>query len=224
MEQDLTLLRGEIVMTQNHFHSHEHISIIKPAYHVVVPKYQPIEYDSDWITWISSMSERLPSESIMFFGKNTKYLVDSLALFEGRSYYIKSGYSGALLNRAPVDITRNIMQVPTVLTHCLAIAIYMGFKEIYLLGFDLDQICKWNDRKKVRFYGFSPITANKAELDAEEEFAVSGKEWIYFWNIWHQCILLKKTAEARHCNIINATKGGMLNLFERKRYEDILRK
>ena len=141
-EQDLTKLNGQIVMTQNHFHAHEQIRTIAPTYHVVVPKYQPVEFDDDWVAWLRSMDERLPGDTTLFFGKNTKYLVDRLGLFGNRAYYMKTGLSAVVPGRAPFDITRTIFGVPTVLTQCLAIAIYMGFREIVLLGFDLDQVCR----------------------------------------------------------------------------------
>jgi Protein of unknown function DUF115. len=221
-EQDLTKLAGEIVMTQNHFHVHEHIRIIKPTYHVNVPKYQPKEFDDDWRAWLRSMDERLPSETILFFGKNNKYLVDEMGLFQGRSYYMKHGLSPVAIGNAPVNITRTIMAVPTVLTQCLAIAIYMGFKEIYLLGFDLDQVCRMNDRSQVRFYGLSPITTNRAEIEAEEATGASGMDWVAMWVFWHECNLLKKEAERRGLKIINATQGGLLNMFERCKYESIV--
>ena len=41
LKQDLTKLRGEIVITQNHFHVHPDIDVIQPKYHCVVPMYQP---------------------------------------------------------------------------------------------------------------------------------------------------------------------------------------
>jgi hypothetical protein len=219
---DLTKLRNEIVITQNHFHSHEQIDIINPMYHVVVQKYQSTEYDHDWITWLKSMDEKLPKSTIMFFGKNTKYLVDELSLFKDRVYYIKTGYSPAILNKAYIDLSKTIMSVLTVLTECLCMAIYMGFKEIYLLGFDLDQICRQNDRAELRFYGLSPITSNKAEDNEEDYQLSSGLAWLYFWMIWRQCNLLKCESEKRNIKIINATKGGLLNVFERKNFEDVI--
>jgi hypothetical protein len=220
-EQDLTRLAGEIVMTQNHFHAHDQIRVINPAYHVNVPKYQPKAFDADWRAWLKSMDERLPRETILFFGKNTKYLVDELGLFPGRAYFMKHGYSCAAIRRAPVDITRTIMAVPTVLTQCLAIAIHMGFKEIFLLGFDLDQLCRMGTRDKVRFYGNSPITANRAEVDIEQASGASGMDWVTMWIIWEQCNLLKREAERRGLKILNATRGGLLNMFERRLYEDL---
>lgn len=221
-EQDLTKLAGEIVITQNHFHAHELIQVINPTYHVNVPKYQSSDFDDDWRAWLKSMDERLPRETIFFFGKNTKYLVDQMDLFQGRSYYMKHGYNAMAARRAPVDITHTIMAVPTVLTQCLAIAIFMGFQEIYLLGFDLDQLFRMNNRSQVRFYGLSPITVNRAEIEQEEATGASGDDWIAMWLIWRQCNLLKREAERRGLKIINATRGGLLNMFERRSYEQVV--
>ncbi|PLY03575.1 MAG: hypothetical protein C0623_00735 [Desulfuromonas sp.] len=222
-EQDLTRLSGELVMTQNHFHAHDDIKTINPSYHVNVPMYQPAEYHDDWRQWLTGMNERLPTSTTLFFGKNTKCMVDELGLFQGRSYYIKTGGSFVTRRTAPVDLTRTIMPVPTVLTQCLAIAIYMGFSEIVLTGFDLDQIfLKMQDRSKVRFYGLSPITDNEAEETAEKEAAQYGKEWFYWWMIWQQCFLLKDVAEKKGIRVVNATRGGLLNVFPRKIFEDMV--
>jgi len=144
-----------------------------------------------------------------------------MGLFAGRVYFTKSGYSEFVARSAPVDLSRSIMSIPTVLTQCLAISIYMGFSEIYLVGFDLDQIYKMNDRTTVRFYGLSPITANKFESDAERNLGASGGDWLAMWRIWRQCGLLKLEAERCGTNIYNATQGGLLNVFERCAYEEI---
>lgn len=221
MTQDLTKLAGEIVMTQNHFHAHRDIAIIHPTYHVLVPKYQPKEFDGDWSAWLDSMEERLPSDTILFVGTNTKYLIDNRENLAARSFYIKSGYWSHLLSKARVDITKSIMYVPTVITECITIAIYMGFSEIYLTGFDLDQVIRLGDRDKVRFYGNSPITANQSEKNYEKETGASGLDWYNMWIIWNQLNLLKKEAELRNIKIINATNGGLLNMFDRVDYDSL---
>ncbi|SRR5258706_5804999 len=223
LTQDLTKLSGEIVMTQNHFHAHNDIKTISPKYHVLVPKYQPKEYDGDWNTWLDTMEEKLPANTIFFLGTNTKYLVDKRANMASRSYYIKPGYWSYLMTKGKVDISRLMMHVPTVITECIAIAIYMGFSEIYLTGFDLDQVIRLVDRDNVRFYGNSPITANESEKKYEKEWGASGYDWFHMWAIWHQLNLLKAEAEKRGAKIINVTNGGLLNMFERKQYADVLK-
>jgi uncharacterized Rossmann fold enzyme len=221
-ELDLKLLHGEIVMTQNHFHAHEDIAVIDPLYHVVVPKYQSSEFDDNWVEWLHSMDERLPKKTVMFFGENTKYLLEKLNLFRDRVFYMRQGYSAIFSRRAPVDITRGIMVVPTVITQCLAVALYLGFSEIVLLGFDLDQVCRIAQRDKVRFYGLSPVTANQAEISAEEQLGRTGEDWFNMWLIWKECNLLLDEAVRRGTRIVNATPGGMLNVFDRVPFDTVI--
>lgn len=220
--QDMKLLAGQIVMTQNHFHAHEDIRVINPKYHVNVPKYQPQEYDDDWRAWLRGMDERLPADTTMFFGKNTRYLVEEMGLFKGRTHYIEQGGGLALRRTAPIDLSRRIMPVPTVITQCLAIAIYMGFSEIVLVGFDLDQVCRMNDRAQLRFYGLSPITDNNAERSIDDAAISTGYEWFNMWIIWRQLSMLKNSADRNGIRIINATRGGLLNMFPRQLYEDLV--
>ncbi|MDO8581047.1 MAG: hypothetical protein Q7S13_06170, partial [Candidatus Omnitrophota bacterium] len=137
--QDLTKLSGQIVITQNHFHAHKDIAVISPKYHVMVPKYQLKEYDNDWRDWLKSMIDRLPADCRLFADGNTKYLIDEFNELKGRISYIQTGLNAIYMRKAYVDITRNIMKVPTALTECLTIALFMGFEKIYLLGCDLNQ-------------------------------------------------------------------------------------
>ena len=223
--QDLTKLKGKIVMTQNHFHAHEDIKTINPKYHVIVPKYQPKSFDDDWHAWIKSMEERLPNDTTLFAGTNTKYIIDEYKSFDNRAYYMSYNIDSTYLDKALVDITKNIMYVPTVITQCLAAAIYMGFKEIYLLGFDLNQVCIiQNDRDNVRFYGNSQITNNEAEKKMENDTGSNGEDWFKMWVTWHQLNLLNKRAKENGTKIINATNGGLLDMFPREKYEDIIKK
>jgi len=223
LSQDLTLLENEIVFTQNHFHAHKDIQRISPKYHVVVPKYQPKEFDGDWKNWLNSMVERLPSDTTLFFGSNLKYLIDQYAELSRRAYYTSHKLKPLYLSKARIDITKNVMNVPTVITQCLLIALYMGFKDIYLLGFDLDQICRMNDRSRVRFYGHSPITQNKSEEQLEIDLDKGGQVYFELWLLWKQLGLLRKYAESHNQNIINLTNGGLLDAFTRLKYEDVIK-
>jgi hypothetical protein len=224
-KQDLSLLNGEIVMTQNNFHFHSQIDVISPTYHVLVPKYQPPAFDSSWIVWLESMEDRLPKSTKLFLDINTRYLVDSSSVFQERAHYLTTGYSNIAMKKAPIDLTRPLMNVPTVLCECLAIAIYMGFDNIYLLGFDLDQnvqLLSGKDRDDLRFYGKSAITNNDAEKMIESEGQASGEDWLVMWTTWQQCGLLRSVAQDLDIKITNLTLGGLLNVFPRARIEDIV--
>lgn len=225
MTQDMTKLNGEIVMTQNHFQAHKDIASIHPRYHVVIPKFHSADYDQDWIDWLKDMETKLPADTTFFFGLNTKELIAQHTQLSKRSKFIVSGIHAIALNKAKIDLTKRIMNVPTVITQCISIALYMGFKEIYLAGFDLDQLCLLaKSRDNVRFYGHSQITRNEAEKKIEDDSGSSGFDFFNYWMIWKQLNLLNDYANSHSQKIINVTNGGMLNMFERMNYDEVLSK
>ena len=223
LHYDLKVLKNEFVMTQNSFHMHEDIYYIEPNFHCVVPYYQSEKEYSTWIEYIGDMKEKMPNTTFIW-GLNTKALIDNHhpELIK-QSYYIRTKYDSLTLNHATVDIAKTLMNIPTVLTQCLSVAIYMGFREIYLLGFDLDQICHTNDRTFGRFYGMSKLTDSKFEEDAERNLKVETTDgWYNWWLMNKQFFLLKSYADQNKIKIINGTQGGILSYFKREPIENII--
>ncbi len=220
---DLKRLKDEYVMTQNNFHVHPDILEISPAFHCVVPYYQTDKELSVWIEWIKDMDKRLPNAQF-FWGKNTKNLIDdNFNNMKNKSYYTSARYNLLTLNQAKVDISKTIMRLQTVTTQCITTAIYMGFSEIYLLGFDNDQIC--HERKEQnRFYGMSKITDTNAErnqLDKQRGQKVT----LSWWNKWitsKQLDLLEIYSRKQNIKIINASNEGLLDNFKRESLKDII--
>ena len=222
LQNDLKLLSGEIVITQNNFHMHEDVDVFAPAYHCVVPMYQPPAYASDWAEWFRSMQERLPSGTQLFAGVGSRDVLEQPRLFEGRRHYVRVGLSPLYLRHAAYDLTRVMMEVGTALTMCLQLALFMSFAKVYLVGFDLSQLCEGQDRDWGRFYGTSPVTRNNAERKLDDDGDWNGDVYFHFWKMWRGFVLLREAAEKRGIEIINATRGGLLKCFHRQRYENIV--
>ena len=220
---DLKVLNSEYVMTQNSFHMHKDISYVDPNIHCVVPYYQSNKEISIWVDYIADMKARMPN-SLFLWGLNTKALIDKYHEdISEKSYYIRTKYNLLTLKKAKVNISKTIMTIPTVLTQCLTVAIYLGFKEIYLLGFDLDQICHTNDRAFGRFYGMSKITDTKFEEDAEKHSDDETTDgWYNWWLMNKQFFIIKLFADQNNINIINGTQGGILSYFKREPIENII--
>lgn len=88
-------------------------------------------------------------------------------------------------------------------TYSLAqIAIYLGFKEIYLIGAD----CNYKKNKKQHFveYGYQ-----------DKNFLTVGEGMIVAFKV------LKKLADEKCIKIYNATRGGMLEVFPRVNIDDM---
>jgi len=220
---DLKVLNNEYVMTQNSFHMHKDISYVDPNIHCVVPYYQSNKEISIWVDYIADMKARMPN-SLFLWGLNTKALIDKYHEdISEKSYYIRTKYNLLTLKKAKVNISKTIMTIPTVLTQCLTVAIYLGFKEIYLLGFDLDQICHTNDQTYGRFYGMSKITETEFEKDANQRLDVETTDgWYTWWLMNKQFFLIKHFADQNNINIVNGTKGGILSYFKREPIENIV--
>ena len=220
---DLKVLSNECVMTQNSFHMHNDISDINPTFHCVVPYYQSENEIRVWVDYIADMKAQMP-DSLFIWGLNTKSLIDKYHEdLRDKSYYLRTRYNLLTLNKAKVNISKTIMNIPTVLTQCLSVAIYFGFKEIYLLGFDLDQICHTNDRTFGRFYGMSKITDTIFEEDAEKNLDDETTDgWYNWWLMNKQFFLIKLFADQNNINIINGTQGGILSYFKREPIENII--
>ena len=220
---DLKVLNSEYVMTQNSFHMHKDISYVDPNIHCVVPYYQSNKEISIWVDYIADMKARMPN-SLFLWGLNTKALIDKYHEdISAKSYYIRTKYNLLTLKKAKVNISKTIMTIPTVLTQCLTVAIYLGFKEIYLLGFDLDQICHTNDQTYGRFYGMSKITETEFEKDANQRLDIETTDgWYTWWLMNKQFFLIKHFADQNNINIINGTQGGILSYFKREPIENII--
>ena len=220
---DLKVLNSEYVMTQNSFHMHKDISYVDPNIHCVVPYYQSNKEISIWVDYIADMKARMPN-SLFLWGLNTKALIDKYHEdISAKSYYIRTKYNLLTLNKAKVNISKTIMTIPTVLTQCLTVAIYLGFKEIYLLGFDLDQICHTNDQTYGRFYGMSKITETEFEKDANQRLDVETTDgWYTWWLMNKQFFLIKHFADQNNISIVNGTQGGILSYFKREPIENII--
>lgn len=91
----------------------------------------------------------------------------------------------------------------TITFSLIQLAMYMGFGEIYLLGAD----CDYSNTEKQHFleYGIKDPTINESPKRMLSAYLVA-----------------KKYADKSGVKIINATRGGNLEVFERKSLEDIL--
>jgi hypothetical protein len=220
---DLKQLENEHVMTQNNFHVHPEIKKINPGFHCVVPYYQTEKEYEVWVDWIGDMEKKMPGADF-FWGENTKEMIaKNFPKINEKSHYIKAKYNVLTLDSARVDITKTIMGIPTVTTQCITVALYMGFSEIYLLGFDNDQI--FHGRKtQNRFYGMSKITNTNAErniLDKQRGKEIT-RSWFNKWLTSKQLDLLEKYACENNMSIINASNEGVLDNFLRKPLTEII--
>jgi len=100
-------------------------------------------------------------------------------------------------------------RISVIIDLCLQIAYYMGFKEVYLLGCDCDYtgLQRWDGL----------MTENKGGYGLPD----GAGEWEVVFKAYQKC---KDVFEEDGRKIYNSTVGGKLEVFERRKLEDVCRK
>ncbi len=103
------------------------------------------------------------------------------------------------------DLTKGVFSSGSVTLHCLQIAYYLGFKEVYLIGCDCDY------SKSHHFDGKRTINPDAPILSSDE-----GKN-----RVFKGYEICKRAFEKDGRKVYNATVGGKLEVFERVKLEDL---
>ena len=122
------------------------------------------------------------------------------------------------LDEGKWDITKPLFDINTVVFSAIQVALYMGVKEIYLIGCDHDYL---QDIKRVTNHHFYPEEAGIS--DRENLSAFDSEKWFgeYYYR-WMRYRLMREYASRKGCTIFNATKGGMLDVFPRVDLQSVI--
>ena len=101
----------------------------------------------------------------------------------------------------------------TVTYMCLQVAAYMGFKEIYLLGVDHSYSTEMDKNGSL-------IRKPDIKDHFSENDKVTNIPQLYKSTLAYE--MAKKSAEKLGIKIYNVTRGGALEIFERRKLEDVL--
>lgn len=215
--QDLRLLQGEICIAVSNFFVHPDYSLIGPKYYCIAPYHHPITEDA-WQKWMDEINKGTRGAKI-FFGISDKNRNEKDGRFKSRDlYYLRFGGSWGRNVPHSIDISQAIPGPQSVTIMALYIALYMGFKEIYLLGCDHDWLLHIN--KSSHFYPEKSHAMVKSgynewfQEDLEEQFQA-------YISLWRQYKGIREIANRNGAQIFNATEGGLLDIFPRVVYETL---
>lgn len=205
--EDLGLIKGEISFACNRIYHIFHETSWRPDFYVCVDPIQLKENRKEIlglqeaIKFISCRSD-LEDEKTIKINDQREYIINPYKAYNVR-------FSDAA--------DRRLYTHSTVLYVVLQIAIYMGFTEVVLLGVDHNFKTMTNEKNIV----VVNETVEKNHFAAQKEsdqnivFDTNGANRDYW--------AAKVIAEKRKIKIINATRGGCLEIFQRRRLEEILK-
>ena len=172
-EQEISKLAGEYVISVSNTFVHPDFQIIKPRYHALPPLYRSHSslYDeAAFVKWLRQMEGATDdAEMIMHIGD--RQMINRNGLFEGRKINWVNYRNIPWDERfdTPIDLS-NLPEIWSVSELALTVAVYMGFDQIYLVGFDHD----WFNGPLVYFYDHKTQHAMKP---TEEKLAFVDSEF-----------------------------------------------
>ena len=216
--QDLSLLASEITFSLSGFWKHPVVREWRPTYYCFS---DPLLFDGTKTTveFFQSLTQNVPDSTFVAPLTGRDVIVQQHLLPMSQTYFV--AFRGDLSEQIPadVDLTQPIPGIMNVAQLCILLAIYMGLSPIYLLGLDHDWLSHHGDTK--HFY------AGHAGLEKHPEVKPVLADWSYRhlmecqlvgWKAYENLLAL---ARRTNIQIINATSGGFLDVFERADYQQL---
>jgi len=202
--QDLTLLKDEIVFMVNRAFLDPRYEIIKPKYHVIVDSKLA---SGEWpITFLDEIVEKNPK---VIFLLNSRW--HDLDIFQPYKDKYKIYWIDGSLTITPYFFNRKIDLTDrtysnAVVEHGISSAIYMGCKEINFMGVDGDGLCySILGREDSHSYGYNPedlAMSFPTIIRALNSMSNSLRKWHY---LFEYC-------SKNEIKLNNLTDGGILRV------------
>jgi hypothetical protein len=217
--QNLLPLKSEITFFVSTGFLHPDYSVIQPEYHctpdiLLTPQLSLEKY----VEWFNLMDKNIGDSQLFLSAADAVTIKQNNLFSDRRVSYLNMGLEWNPAQKPIYDITKKMPGIQSVPIMAIMIAMYMGCKEIYLLGVDLDEL--WSG-KYDHFYD-NEIMRNDVDVNEDGR---STTPLIEMFNInfilWNQFNILKGIAEANNIEIFNATLGGALDIYKRVKFEDL---
>jgi hypothetical protein len=207
--QNLAALKDETCIAVSNFYLHPDFQTIQPAYYCLAPWHPPHDPQA-YVQLVNQVLDRSDPPHLYLglsdFDK-TQNLVERYA---SRLCYINLCESADTMADGAIDLTANLMAPQSVTIMALQVALYMGVKEIYLLGVDHNAILNTAGQyANTHFYAESQALLQTDVGYFKDELAS-------YLRLWGQYECLNAMAQAQGTQIFNATPGSLLDVFERK--------
>lgn len=213
--EDLDKLTGEVTFAANLIYHIYPLTNWRPTYYtsvdndVLVAEMDNIKKSGDYIKFINYKGKRYgrkQSDNIWYLFVNGRFHIDPYR------------FDTIALNE---DVSHHLNFTATVTVYAIELAIYMGFKEIFLLGIDNNYARR--REKDGKIYNDPTVTATYFFEGMKNEKG-NQKHDIFIQNVEmfeQSYISARQFAEEHGVKIYNATRGGKLEVFERVDFDSL---
>lgn len=204
-EGQVNNLKSEVLFGVNSFYKAGMASTLKPRYYALMDDL----YWKDWSRVFGEVVDAFSDNPPVFItDPRAQGLVESLSLEADPIYVYAKKYPTKEMSE---DISGNIYATINVVSTSILVAMYLGFKEVYLLGCDYNAFCT---------AGRGHCYDDEKELDGiHYNLAFFLK---YYWITTEFHYLVAKLAKEKGVKIANLTPTSLLDAYPRRPVSDVL--
>lgn len=201
-EQDFSLLEGEDVIFANRGFKHPLYAKIQPKYHVFV---DPKLKKGIWpVTWLDEILEMVPDITFImpaawckldFLQPYIKQGVKFLWSFDYHTFVGGMGVTGAAVRGA----------------------IKVGYRNIYITGFEKTGFAHELLKQASHFYGVNDENNTKTWDDYTQDFLMN---FLFYLGAKHNAVDWAK----KGIDVVNVTHGGLIEVFKRENFDEVFAK
>lgn len=222
-EQNLLPLKNEICIGLNEFYLHPDLNVINPEYMIFSGFSLHPDIAQKAVEWYKNYEQNISKNSVLILNSDDKPILEKHNLLAESEKYFMS-YS------KPYDCLDNYGFCPDKFSYHsqnvaimgLQLAIYMGASEIYLLGCDHDWILTALENRQNHFYDDKQSVIYKNQV-ADSKRSIFNDLLRPYYIMFQQYQIIKNYVEKiGQCKIYNASKRTLLDVFEKKNFEDVV--
>lgn len=197
--QQIEKLKSEITFGVNSLYKSKVTSVISPTYYALVDS---VYWEGLSFTF-KEVGERYKSIPPIFLADvRSKKIIDNLELKNEVIYIYAKKYP---THKMSSELSKNMFGAMNVISYSILAAIYMGFKEIYLLGCDYNFFCE---------QGNWHCYDDKEEMKSESNNLAYYLKYYNLTTEFHY--LIAKLAAEKGVKITNLTKVSILDAYPRR--------
>ncbi len=220
-EQDLKKLSGEFCISISNFFVHKDFNVIRPKYHVFAESHDPIT-ENQMATWFYDAEKHFTPEIQVLMSAHDKPTSDKIRLFSKQKiFYHLIDYRRQLSPSSEINFKHRIPAIQTATHIAIYLALYLGAKEICLLGCDHDWILRQWENKHFYFENQNVLFEHKKVLKKTVDMETEFKNYLKLWDIYKR---IRDYGERRGVKIWNCTPGSFLDVFPKIDFEKIINK
>ena len=204
-EAQVKFLSSEFIFGTNSSYKVDTVSLITPKYYALMDNL----YWEEWSDTFSHVATRYKNDPPIFITDIRAKELTKQASSIGQHIYVHS--KKFPITKMSDQLHENIFGAMNVVSFSILVAMYMGFKKIYLLGCDYNSFC-------AKGYGHA--------YDDKSEVSQSNYNLAFYLKFYHITTefhyLIEKLARSKNIEIINITPDSLLDAYRSQSAEDVL--